>query len=68
MTTTAEQGHIYSHGKARVVALESGEIIKVRELDPDGPLGFGQAYMVNAKFLEPLGMKYFGGQIPNGAL
>ena len=46
-----------------MIAMTSGETVRVRELVPDDPW-LGQAWNVPADELKPLPMKYYGGQVP----
>lgn len=59
-----QQGHRYRHGRYEVLAVETGEKVFVREIRPEEPGGLGPRYLVAAKWLEPLPMKYHGNQIP----
>lgn len=58
------QGHLYDHGGRRVIALATGASAPVREIDPSEPLGLGNRYWAIARWLTPLPMKYFHGQVP----
>ena len=60
---TAKQGRLYQYGSHQVIAMTSGETVRVRELVPDDPW-LGQAWNVPADELKPLPMKYYGGQVP----
>tara|TARA_R110000868_G_scaffold160430_2_gene390057 strand:- start:17683 stop:17883 length:201 start_codon:yes stop_codon:yes gene_type:complete len=61
---TTKQGHLYFHGDAKVIALESGASPEVRQIDPDAPLCMGHKYKVRAEWLTPAPMKYFRGEVP----
>lgn len=59
------QGHLYSYGSRRVLALETSDgTERVRVLDESNPSGLGRAFGTHAMYLTPLPMRYFGGQIP----
>lgn len=60
----ATAGHLYCHSGRRVIAMETGAVVRVREIDAAEPLGVGCAYTVNSTWLHPLPMRYFGGQSP----
>ena len=60
-----QQGHLYSHGVHRVIALTSGkERVKVQALTGTHPSGLGRPFNTHAMYLTPLGMKYHGGAVP----
>lgn len=63
---TAQQGHVYNFMGQKVMAMDSGEIINVREVrdgrDPWDMLGSPER--VHSSQLKPLPMVYFGGQVP----
>jgi hypothetical protein len=62
-----QQGHLYQYGRdTRVIAVgfEPKDRVRVRTVDDRMPLGMGAAYVVNARNLKPLPMKYFAGQVP----
>jgi hypothetical protein len=61
---TAKQGHLYLHGEAKVIALESGSSPEVRQIDAEAPLCMGHKYKVRAEWLTPAPMKYFRGEVP----
>lgn len=63
-TMTATQGHLYLHGEAKVIALESGASPEVRQIDTEAPLCMGPKYTVRAEWLTPAPMKYFRGEVP----
>lgn len=58
------KGDKYRLGLMEVMALEDGEFVAVREIRPQDPGGLGPKFHVSARALEPLPMKYYGGQIP----
>jgi len=62
---TATQSHKYRDKRTgcTVMAMESGDVVRVRELALDEPR-LGRAYVAAAEWLEPLPMKYYGGQVP----
>lgn len=59
----ARQGHLYEHFGMRVIAMESGERVKVREVIPDA-IFLGPEMVAQADWLKELPMKYFGGGLP----
>lgn len=59
-----KQGHLYFHGEAKVIALESGSSPEVRQINEDAPLCMGHKYKVRAEWLTPAPMKYFRGEVP----
>lgn len=59
----ARQGHAYFLNGIKVLAMESGDRVTVREI---GLLWLGWAHHVDADMLEPAPMKYFGGEVPRG--
>lgn len=56
----AHQGHPYEHNGRRVLAMESGAIVRCRPLDEREPLGIGAAYVVDASDLRDLPLRYLG--------
>ncbi|MBN9410850.1 MAG: hypothetical protein J0H69_17025 [Burkholderiales bacterium] len=60
-STVAQQGHAYDYAGTKVIALESGENVRVAEIR-DGWLG--ARLQADAAHLEPLPMAYFHGQVP----
>jgi hypothetical protein len=63
-THTAQQGHRYTLGERSVIAMQSGPVIQVREINQDEPYPLGRAYTVKASWLKPEPMVYFHGQVP----
>lgn len=59
----ARQGHRYEHDGAHVLALASGDLVPVGQLEPGQPW-FVSRYVVRADALKPLPMNYFGGEVP----
>lgn len=59
----AQQGHKYQHGGIVVLALQSGESVRVAEIVPGQPW-LGGTYNVRAEWLTPLPMAYFHGEVP----
>jgi len=57
----ATQGHRYSLQGVRVIALDSGETVRVGEWDE---YWFSSIRTVSAADLIPQPMKYFGGGVP----
>lgn len=64
MTTSAHQGHRYLLGNQSVIAMQSGEVVRVRPLDHSEPYPLGPAKEVHAAWLVPEPMKYFKGEVP----
>lgn len=66
MTGYAFQSHKYSLiGCALpVMALESGRMVEVAEIDLDAPWPLTKRHRVHASLLEPMGMRYHGGEVP----
>lgn len=62
--TVAQQGHKYQLGDRQVLAMQSGVVVQVREIDQTEAYPLGKAITVKASWLKPLPMKYHGGQIP----
>ena len=62
---TARQGHRYRHKGRDVLAMQSGDTVRVREITPDDVWQqLGEAEWVPAAELVPLPMVYFHGQVP----
>jgi hypothetical protein len=59
----AHQGHRYRLGDKSVIAMQSGIVIQVRELDLSEPYPLGAPITVKASWLQPEPMKYFHGQV-----
>lgn len=59
----ARQGHLYQHGYSRVIAMESGDRVTVREVLVESPW-LGPPLRVKAEWLKPLPMKYHQGSVP----
>ena len=62
--TVAQQGHKYQLGKKPVLAMQSGVVVEVREIDHDEAYPLGVPITVKASWLKPLPMRYFGGDVP----
>lgn len=62
--TTAQQGCKYEFDGKDVLAMSSGVVVQVREIDQGEAYPLGKAITVKASWLKPLPMKYHGGQIP----
>ena len=62
--TTAKQGHRYSYCNRPVLALETGETVKVALIHEDRPYPLGEQFTVPAEYLEPVAMRYFHGELP----
>jgi hypothetical protein len=58
----AQQGHLYKFNGQDVLAMESGVVVKVRELDQTEPYPLGKSWTVKASWLTPLPMRYFHGE------
>jgi len=61
---TAQQGHRYELGDKPVLAMQSGHVVIVREINPDDAYPLGRSLTVKASWLKPLPMVYFHGQTP----
>lgn len=59
----AHQGHRYALGAKSVIAMQSGVVVQVRELDLSEPYPLGVPITVKASWLKPEPMKYFHGQV-----
>lgn len=59
----AHQGHRYMLGDKSVIAMQSGLVVQVRELDLSEPYPLGAPITVKASWLKPEPMKYFHGQV-----
>lgn len=60
----AQQGHRYRLGEKDVLAMQSGVVVQVREIDQTEAYPLGKAITVKASWLKPLPMRYHGDQIP----
>lgn len=62
---TAKQGHTYRDNRtgSKVMAMELGETVRVREVITDEPW-LGREYVAHVDWLDPLPMKYYGGDVP----
>lgn len=60
----AQQGHRYRMGSKSVIAMQSGVVVVVRELDATEPYALGASKTVKASWLAAEPMVYFGGEIP----
>lgn len=63
---TTQPGHLYRYGRdMRVLALHASDReVRVLVLDPDAYMGATRVCTVQARFLTPLPMRYFKGDIP----
>ena len=61
---TAKQGHRYRLGDRSVLAMESGIVVIVREIDHKEPYPLGKEITVKASWLQPEPMVYHGGEVP----
>lgn len=59
----AQQGHLYEHDGARVLALATGDLVPVGQMEAGQPW-FVSRYVVRAAALKPLPMAYFHGAVP----
>ena len=64
MKNSATQGHRYDLFGTDVLALESGEFVRVAKIDKSKPWPLTMEKKVYAHFLEPMPMVYFAGQVP----
>lgn len=60
---TAHQGHRYTYGAASVLAMQSGAVVQVREINP-AEAWLGPPMTVKASWLQPQPMRYFHGATP----
>ena len=60
----AQQGHKYQLGKKPVLAMQTGLVVEVREIDANEAYPLGSPITVKASWLTPLPMKYFHGEAP----
>lgn len=61
---TAQQGHRYQFDGKDVLAMQSGVVVQVREIDQTEAYPLGKAITVKASWLTPLPMKYFHNEVP----
>jgi hypothetical protein len=59
----AQQGHLYDHAGTKVLALATGDLVPVGQMEAGHPW-FVSRYLVSACALKPLPMAYFGGEVP----
>lgn len=59
----AQQGHLYDYYGARVLALATGDLVPVGQLEAGQPW-FVSRYTAPAAALKPLPMVYFAGEVP----
>jgi hypothetical protein len=60
----ARQGHKYQLGEKQVIAMQTGLVVSVREIDHAEPYPLGRSITVKASWLTPLPMVYYGNEIP----
>ena len=60
----AQQGHRYKYGTKCVMAMESGVVVEVREIDQSDVCPLGMRFTVKASWLRPSPMAYFHGETP----
>ena len=60
----AKQGCKYLFGDKEVISMESGVVVRVRPIDHSEPYPLGRDITVKASWLQPLPMKYHGGDVP----
>ena len=65
MAEIAYQGHLYQHGSAKVIALETGKSVEVGQIVHGEPW-FVSWFTAKAECLTPLPMVYHGGEVPRG--
>lgn len=63
-THSAQQGHRYSLGNRDVIAMQSGVVVEVRELNKAEAYPLGKSITVKASWLVPQPMRYFHGEVP----
>lgn len=61
--TQAKQGHRYELQGVHVLALESGEAVRVARIEPERLWPLGEVRTVHATELIPLPMRYFYGEV-----
>lgn len=61
---TATQGHRYQYGETEVMAMESGVVVVVQEIDPSQPYPLTRKWTVKASWLQPLPLRYLHGGVP----
>lgn len=66
---TATQGHRYRvragvFKGSEVLCLAGGDLARVALIDEAKPWPLGSAFLISAQQLEPLAMRYFGGEVP----
>ena len=60
----ARQGHKYQLDGKQVISMQTGLVVRVREIDHTEPYPLGRAITVKASWLTPLPMVYYGNEIP----
>lgn len=60
----ATEGTKYFLGDKPVLAMQSGIVVQVREIDMREPYPLGPAISVKASWLKPAPMRYYHGQVP----
>jgi hypothetical protein len=60
----AVQGHRYRYGNTEVMAMQSGVVVEVREIDQLDVCPLGARHTVKASWLQPVPMRYFHGEVP----
>lgn len=58
----AKQGHLYTLDGKEVLAMQSGYVVTVRELNRSEPYPLGKELTVKASWLVPKGMVYLHGE------
>lgn len=61
----AKQGHRYRLGEKSVLAMQTGYVVEVREIDMAEVYPLVRPKTVKASWLQPEPMVYHGGEIPN---
>ena len=65
MKKYATQGHRYKLFDTEVLALESGNFVRVARIDRSKPWPLTEERQVYANVLTPMPMVYFAGQVPS---
>lgn len=60
----AKQGHRYKLGEKSVLAMQTGYVVQVREIDYSEVYPLVRPVTVKASWLQPEPMVYHGGEIP----
>lgn len=60
----AKQGHRYKLGSKSVLAMQTGLVVEVREIDISEVYPLVRPVTVKASWLQPERMRYHGGAVP----